>query len=75
MIERSNTLNEIYQKYDTEMNDQHSIDFLHPPPFLSSVPASHPVKPQIKAAKEERENDFLNVSASFISPSFCYLFC
>ena len=65
MIERSNLLNDIYQRYDTGMNNQHSIDFLHPPPLIMNMPSSHPVNPQIKTTKEERENDFLNVSNLF----------
>ena len=62
MNTRRNSLNDIYQQYDSEMNSQHSIDLLHPPPFLSSMPTVTPVNPNIKSAKEEVEHEYIYVS-------------
>jgi len=59
MNTRRNSLNDIYQQYDSEMNSQHSIDLLHPPPFLSSMPTVTPVNPNIKSAKEEVEHEYI----------------
>ena len=62
MNARRNALNDIYQQYDSEMNSQHSIDLVHPPPFLSSMPSITPVNPSIKSAKEESEHEYIYVS-------------
>lgn len=71
MIARNNELNDLYRKYDSEMNAQHSIDLLHPANPLRSQPHTHPISPQTKVSKEEGEMGFLNVCInSYLSSVF-----